>query len=121
MKGIECVKWWCCVSYFLFFFSSRRRHTRYWRDWSSDVCSSDLKRPSTHPFHDGGRLPALPFHSAGRDADGIQRRSRARDLRGAAGCQIGRASLGKECRSGWLAKHYKKEEYKSGEGEDERD
>src|SRR3712207_3817766 len=25
----------------LFFFSSRRRHTRYWRDWSSDVCSSD--------------------------------------------------------------------------------
>src|ERR1035437_609277 len=28
----------CC-----FFFSSRRRHTRYWRDWSSDVCSSDLK------------------------------------------------------------------------------
>src|SRR3712207_8758181 len=22
--------------------SSRRRHTRYWRDWSSDVCSSDL-------------------------------------------------------------------------------
>src|SRR3712207_9337914 len=28
----------------LFFFSSRRRHTRYWRDWSSDVCSSDLRR-----------------------------------------------------------------------------
>src|SRR3712207_8943512 len=26
------------------FFSSRRRHTRYWRDWSSDVCSSDLLR-----------------------------------------------------------------------------
>src|SRR5882757_178389 len=25
-----------------FFFSSRRRHTSYWRDWSSDVCSSDL-------------------------------------------------------------------------------
>src|SRR3712207_9515532 len=24
------------------FFSSRRRRTRYWRDWSSDVCSSDL-------------------------------------------------------------------------------
>src|SRR5215203_7031480 len=31
--GIFCV---------FFFFSSRRRHTRYWRDWSSDVCSSDL-------------------------------------------------------------------------------
>src|SRR3712207_9360523 len=27
----------------MFFFSSRRRHTRYWRDWSSDVCSSDLR------------------------------------------------------------------------------
>src|SRR3712207_3382683 len=27
---------------FCFFFSSRRRHTIYWRDWSSDVCSSDL-------------------------------------------------------------------------------
>src|SRR5690625_3144085 len=27
----------------LFFFSSRRRHTRWPRDWSSDVCSSDLK------------------------------------------------------------------------------
>src|SRR2546429_9990672 len=27
-----------------FFFSSRRRHTRCSRDWSSDVCSSDLKR-----------------------------------------------------------------------------
>src|SRR3712207_5283297 len=29
-----------------FFFSSRRRHTRYWRDWSSDVCSSDLSATS---------------------------------------------------------------------------
>src|SRR5690554_5583083 len=28
--------------FFLFFFSSRRRHTRCGRDWSSDVCSSDL-------------------------------------------------------------------------------
>src|SRR5207253_8502571 len=28
--------------YILFFFSSRRRHTRWPRDWSSDVCSSDL-------------------------------------------------------------------------------
>src|SRR5947209_5216157 len=27
----------------LLFFSSRRRHTSYWRDWSSDVCSSDLR------------------------------------------------------------------------------
>src|SRR2546421_5262282 len=28
--------------FFFFFFSSRRRHTRSDRDWSSDVCSSDL-------------------------------------------------------------------------------
>src|SRR5690606_20153175 len=32
-----------CVCMLLFFFSSRRRHTRFSRDWSSDVCSSDLK------------------------------------------------------------------------------
>src|SRR3712207_2380605 len=32
------------VNRMFFFFSSRRRHTRYWRDWSSDVCSSDLDR-----------------------------------------------------------------------------
>src|SRR2546429_871337 len=30
--------------FFFFFFSSRRRHTRCSRDWSSDVCSSDLGR-----------------------------------------------------------------------------
>src|SRR5690606_29756727 len=30
----------------LFFFSSGRRHTRFSRDWSSDVCSSDLGRTS---------------------------------------------------------------------------
>src|SRR5690349_23724647 len=29
---------------FFFFFSSRRRHTRSLRDWSSDVCSSDLQK-----------------------------------------------------------------------------
>src|SRR2546426_1928072 len=29
--------------FFVFFFSSRRRHTRLQGDWSSDVCSSDLK------------------------------------------------------------------------------
>src|SRR5690606_40152633 len=29
-------------TFILFFFSSRRRHTRFSRDWSSDVCSSDL-------------------------------------------------------------------------------
>src|SRR2546422_7438986 len=33
---------WGAPSLFFFFFSSRRRHTRCSRDWSSDVCSSDL-------------------------------------------------------------------------------
>src|SRR6266542_5909021 len=33
------------VLIFFFFFSSRRRHTRCYRDWSSDVCSSDLVKP----------------------------------------------------------------------------
>src|SRR3989449_789453 len=31
----------------IFFFSSRRRHTRCSRDWSSDVCSSDLALPNS--------------------------------------------------------------------------
>src|SRR5690606_20719942 len=40
-----------------FFFSSRRRHTRFSRDWSSDVCSSDLYGK----HHNGeGRPPACP-------------------------------------------------------------
>src|SRR2546422_5352418 len=33
-----------CILRPMFFFSSRRRHTRCSRDWSSDVCSSDLAR-----------------------------------------------------------------------------
>src|SRR5690606_40522262 len=32
-----------------FFFSSRRRHTRFSRDWSSDVCSSDLRILQENP------------------------------------------------------------------------
>src|SRR5258707_252667 len=38
MRAFQC-DWF---KFLFFFFSSRRRHTRYWRDWSSDVCSSDL-------------------------------------------------------------------------------
>src|SRR2546429_9622008 len=36
--------------YLLFFFSSRRRHTRCSRDWSSDVCSSDLVDSGVREF-----------------------------------------------------------------------
>src|SRR5215510_16111441 len=45
-----------------FFFSSRRRHTRWPRDWSSDVCSSDLivRRWSERfvRYHPGARIEA---------------------------------------------------------------
>src|SRR5258707_842186 len=43
------------IKLLFFFFSSRRRHTRYWRDWSSDVCSSDLPalRNSVHRSQGG--------------------------------------------------------------------
>src|SRR2546428_11629060 len=40
MQAIECADARLC---YFFFFSSRRRHTRSDRDWSSDVCSSDLE------------------------------------------------------------------------------
>src|SRR5690606_39911108 len=36
---------------FFFFFSSRRRHTRFSRDWSSDVCSSDLALEEAFVHH----------------------------------------------------------------------
>src|SRR5438105_7028376 len=38
--------------FFFFFFSSRRRHTRSTRDWSSDVCSSDLEDLGAKPRRD---------------------------------------------------------------------
>src|SRR5690606_40765547 len=43
------------------FFSSRRRHTRFSRDWSSDVCSSDLYSERFNRFSPGliGRLSLL--------------------------------------------------------------
>src|SRR5207302_7127400 len=41
----------------LFFFSSRRRHTRFSRDWSSDVCSSDLDLPDFMVFLDWKSYP----------------------------------------------------------------
>src|SRR4030043_68957 len=47
---------------YIFFFSSRRRHTRCSRDWSSDVCSSDL---GVHFFLDDiGELPGAALEKA---------------------------------------------------------
>src|SRR5699024_11568653 len=39
-----------------FFFSSRRRHTRSKRDWSSDVCSSDLRHPPGQEIYRKGDI-----------------------------------------------------------------
>src|SRR5690606_39727894 len=47
-----------------FFFSSRRRHTRFSRDWSSDVCSSDL----------GAAVGVGDQHSVAEDGDARARR-----------------------------------------------
>src|SRR3712207_5375917 len=50
--------------FIFFFFSSRRRHTRYWRDWSSDVCSSDLEQA------DGGTIVNVASVSGVRPSPG---------------------------------------------------
>src|SRR5438067_9142236 len=59
---------------FFFFFSSRRRHTRSKRDWSSDVCSSDLDQAETvlMRLFTGSGLAGLRGIHAIRD-DGIIR------------------------------------------------
>src|SRR6266513_278371 len=77
-----------------FFFSSRRRHTRSKRDWSSDVCSSDLdlRRPHAGGEHHVLRgRPAAPRHDAAR--------SRSEERR-----------VGKECRSRWCPYQKKKDQ-----------
>src|SRR5690554_7937110 len=74
-----------CILIF-FFFSSRRRHTRCGRDWSSNVCSSDLLRTSAG---DG-----LFCGGAQRTAAAIRRSEERR--------------VGKECRSRWAPYHSKK-------------
>src|SRR2546429_2338945 len=59
---------------FIFFFSSRRRHTRCSRDWSSDVCSSDLLRLELlggHGRHGAGEIPPVGGTIPDRD-DRIQ-------------------------------------------------
>src|SRR5215470_19592014 len=77
----------------LFFFSSRRRHTRCYRDWSSDVCSSDL------PESDAGACAAAA----------IQRVTHWRCREACARSEERR--VGKECRSRWSPYHYKKKEH----------
>src|SRR5436305_4434730 len=83
----------------VFFFSSRRRHTRCGRDWSSDVCSSDLIVYSRSGGKDrlarlyqpagSGPFPAvLQVHGgAWNNKDRTDGQNTALDL-----CEIGRAS-----------------------------
>src|SRR5207249_7087272 len=59
-----------------FFFSSRRRHTRSKRDWSSDVCSSDLARCFTTSLQGAVRLrPSVLQHVARELRSTLQRES----------------------------------------------
>src|SRR5690606_17727456 len=55
-------------SYCHFFFSSIRRHTIFSRDWSSDVCSSDLVTLSGLTLHDNGSTE-LPFVFVAADGE----------------------------------------------------
>src|SRR3989442_4957280 len=80
---------WCLI---VFFFSSRRRHTRCGRDWSSDVCSSDLgylrrERP-------GATLQPTAVVNEAYMRLLPQRRVRSEERR-----------VGKECRSRWSPYH----------------
>src|SRR3712207_8416446 len=93
----------------LFFFSSRRRHTRYWRDWSSDVCSSDLVEPER------GEQPELVLERHADPARWLARGVTAAERlapRHAGGALVGRQAVrseerrvGKECRSRWSPYH----------------
>src|SRR5207302_7639665 len=78
------------VRVIFFFFSSRRRHTRFSRDWSSDVCSSDL----ADAWGDRRRITTA---AARREQD---RPARPRARRGAstAASRSEERRVGKECR-----------------------
>src|SRR5690606_40308766 len=65
-----------------FFFSSRRRHTRFSRDWSSDVCSSDLARGQRRAV-----VVVEALAGGGEDLDAGERRLRER--LGARGGELG--------------------------------
>src|SRR5690606_41001419 len=52
---------------YYFFFSSRRRHTRFSRDWSSDVCSSDLVQIKSDLTDAIGLLPTVYTGGSGKE------------------------------------------------------
>src|SRR3712207_8512338 len=90
-----------------FFFSSRRRHTRYWRDWSSDVCSSDLER---EPIHVPGSIQPRGVLIEVSDPHFVVRQvsENLADLVGLPWQEALRSEerrVGKECRSRWSPYH----------------
>src|SRR5206468_6748282 len=90
--------------FFFFFFSSRRRHTRSDRDWSSDVCSSDL-RPATAAPRRAIRTPSRTPAAAG-DQRGVRAGSSRRRIHGASDQDRSEERrVGKECRSRWWPDH----------------
>src|SRR5690554_7167229 len=58
-----------CFAFFFFFFSSRRRHTRCGRDWSSNVCSSDLSAPRCSICSNNSATALRPIWSRGRSGE----------------------------------------------------
>src|SRR3712207_7066582 len=96
----------------LFFFSSRRRHTRYWRDWSSDVCSSDLPVPRPPPpGRTGAARPGrVPNSAGGRGTEvaGVTHGQRLASVRAEVLDPLVRSEerrVGKERRSRWSPYH----------------
>src|SRR5690606_40857789 len=84
-----------------FFFSSRRRHTRFSRDWSSDVCSSDLEfgvAPSGHERGAGGRGVQADEGAHGGGLPRAVGAEEARDVPGGDGERSEERRVGKEGR-----------------------
>src|SRR3712207_8566506 len=94
---------------YVFFFSSRRRHTRYWRDWSSDVCSSDLELSmSTILDAASGIVPTKYWHRLedGRiQCDVCPRACRLNEGQRGLCFRSEERRVGKECRSRWSPYH----------------
>src|SRR5436309_11751768 len=91
-----------------FFFSSRRRHTRFSRDWSSDVCSSDLNyRGFDGDYLDIDRVKVFLADMKEAEASGnMPRLSIVRLSNDHTRSEERR--VGKECRSRWSPKHERK-------------
>src|SRR5439155_5628594 len=90
----------------LFFFSSRRRHTRWPRDWSSDVCSSDLAEIVQQQERIEVAGISETEGAAEVDACSFQRRLGFDHTFYGSDGHKGRSEerrVGKECRVGWLA------------------